>query len=119
MTKRFLLAATILFAAVFYFAPQPEAKAIDPVTMAILAPLAIQAAKILAPYVIRALGHMAKVLVRAGKKDIDVRIRFIANDFVVDIDQSVPWPPLLHLDVPYRQFRHQAMYGQKADNHPK
>jgi len=67
MTKRFLLAATILFSAFFYFAPQPEAKAIDPVTMAILAPLAIQAAKILAPYVIRALGHMAKVLVRAGK----------------------------------------------------
>jgi hypothetical protein len=66
MTKRFLLAATILLSAVFYFGPSTEAEAIDPVTIAILTPVAIQAAKILAPYVIRGLKNMTVVLLRAG-----------------------------------------------------
>ena len=66
MTKRFLLVATILLSAVFYFGPSTEAKAIDPVTLAILTPVAIQAAKIIAPYVIKALKNMTVVLLKAG-----------------------------------------------------
>ena len=66
MTKRFLLVATILLSAVFYFGPSTEAEAIDPVTIAILTPVAIQAAKIIAPYVIKALKNMTVVLLKAG-----------------------------------------------------
>ena len=49
--KKFLplLAALMLFLP----AAAPEARAMDPVTIAILAPLAIKAAKIAAPYVVR------------------------------------------------------------------
>ena len=67
VTKRYLLTVTILLAVCFYFGPQPEVKAIDPVTIAILAPIAIQGAKILAPYVIRGFGHFLKALVNIGK----------------------------------------------------
>ena len=67
MTKRFLLSAVILLSVCFYFGPQPEVRAFDPVTLAILTPLAIQGAKILAPYVMRAMGNMLTVMVRAGK----------------------------------------------------
>ena len=67
VTKRFLLVATILLSAVFYFGPSTEAKAIDPVTIAILTPVAIQAAKIIAPYVIRAVKNMSVVLLKAGE----------------------------------------------------
>lgn len=66
MTKRFLLVATLLLTMVFYFGPSTEAEAIDPVTIAILTPVAIQAAKILAPYVIKAVKNMTVVLLRAG-----------------------------------------------------
>ena len=67
MTRRFLLILTIAFMATFYFAPQPKAQAFDPVTLAILTPLAIQGAKILAPYVIRGLKNMAVVGLRSAK----------------------------------------------------
>ena len=67
MTRRFLLILCIALIATFYFAPQPKAQAFDPVTLAILTPLAIQGAKILAPYVIRGLKNMAVVGLRSGK----------------------------------------------------
>ena len=67
MTRRFLLILTIACMATFYFAPQPKAQAFDPVTLAILTPLAIQGAKILAPYVIRGLKNMAVVGLRSAK----------------------------------------------------
>ena len=67
MTRRFLLILTIALAASFFFAPQPKAEAFDPVTLAILTPLAIQGAKILAPYVIRGLKNMAVVGLRSAK----------------------------------------------------
>ena len=67
MTRRFLLILTIALAATFYFAPQQKAEAFDPVTLAILTPLAIQGAKILAPYVIRGLKNVALVGVRSAK----------------------------------------------------
>ena len=67
MTRRFLLILTIVLIGTFYFAPQPKAEAFDPVTLAILTPLAIQGAKILAPYVIRGLKNVALVGVRSAK----------------------------------------------------
>lgn len=67
LLHRFLLILTVCFAVSLFFQPQPEAKAMDPVTIAILAPIAIQGAKIMMPYVLRGLGNMAKVGLRAGK----------------------------------------------------
>ena len=67
MTRRFLLILTIALICTFYFKPQPKAEAFDPVTLAILTPLAIQGAKILAPYVIRGLKNVAVVGVRSAK----------------------------------------------------
>ena len=67
MRRRFLLILTIALIGAFYFAPQPKAEAFDPVTLAILTPLAIQGAKILAPYVIRGLKNVAIVGIRSSK----------------------------------------------------
>ena len=67
MTRRFLLILTIVLIGTFYFTPQPKAEAFDPVTLAILTPLAIQGAKILAPYVIRGLKNVAVVGLRSAK----------------------------------------------------
>ena len=67
MTRRFLLILTIALIATFYFTPQPKAQAFDPVTLAILTPLAIQGAKILAPYVICGLKNIAVVGLRSAK----------------------------------------------------
>ena len=72
MTRRFLLILTIALAATFFFAPQQKAQAFDPVTLAILTPLAIQGAKILAPYVIRGLKNVALVGIRSAKYFIKV-----------------------------------------------
>ena len=49
--KKLLLLALAL--ALFGPATLPEARAMDPVTIAILAPLALKAAKVAAPYVVR------------------------------------------------------------------
>lgn len=67
MTRRFLLILCIVLIGTFYFSPQPKAEAFDPVTLAILTPLAIQGAKILAPYVIRGLKNVAVVGLRSAK----------------------------------------------------
>ena len=67
MRRRFLLILTIALIGAFYFAPQPKAEAFDPVTLAILTPLAIQGAKILAPYVMRGLKNVAVVGLRSAK----------------------------------------------------
>ena len=67
MTRRFLLILCIALTCTFYFKPQPKAEAFDPVTLAILTPLAIQGAKILAPYVIRGLKNAAVVGLRSAK----------------------------------------------------
>lgn len=66
MLRKQLLALTLLAATLFYLTPQVETQAFEPISMMILAPIAIQAAKIAAPYVIKALGNMAKFMVRAG-----------------------------------------------------
>ena len=72
MTRRFLLILCIVLIGTFYFTPQPKAEAFDPVTLAILTPLAIQGAKILAPYVIRGLKNVAVVGMRSAKYFIKI-----------------------------------------------
>lgn len=69
--KKTLLLMTVLIA-IFMVFPVHTAHAIDPVTIAILAPIAIEAAQIAAPYVLRGLkaggGHMIKM----GKDVIEI-----------------------------------------------
>ena len=52
--------------------PVHQAKAIDPVTIAILAPVALQLANAARPYVIRGLINLGKGLLRVGKDMIEL-----------------------------------------------
>ncbi len=63
----------LLFASLF-FAPAltPRAEAMDPVTIAILTPLAIKGAQIAAPYVIRGLQNGAKHMLTMGEDFIGI-----------------------------------------------
>ena len=65
--KIFLLAMAV-FAA---FAPN-DAEAIDPVTIAILAPIALQAAEAARPYVIRGMINFGKGLLKVGRASLDL-----------------------------------------------
>lgn len=61
MSRRILIA--ILLAGLIsgsFFSSAPEAKAIDPVTIAILTPIAIKGAQIAMPYVLKGLSNMGK-----------------------------------------------------------
>lgn len=51
---------------------QPEAKAIDPVTIAILAPIAIKAAKVMRPYIQRGIISGTKGLIQTGKDTLEI-----------------------------------------------
>ena len=51
---------------------QPEAKAIDPVTIAILAPIAIKAAKVVHPYIQRGIISGTKGLIQTGKDTLEI-----------------------------------------------
>ena len=59
---------TIIFLVgiVYLLFPAPKANSMDPVSMAVLAPVAIEVAKVAMPYVLRYLGGMATVLVDMG-----------------------------------------------------
>ena len=61
--------SVMLFA---FFYPQPEARAMDPVTIAVLAPIAIQVAKTMMPYIVRGLINMSRMGVKAGKELISI-----------------------------------------------
>ena len=65
--KRNVIVFSLIFSIIFgaFLTPAPEAKAIDPVTIAILTPIAIKAAQIAAPYVIRALKNMGVASLKA------------------------------------------------------
>ena len=52
--------------------PAPKAKAIDPVTIAILAPIALKVAEIARPYVIRGLANLGQGLIICGKDVLGV-----------------------------------------------
>jgi hypothetical protein len=71
MKKKFLL-LTIVIGMCFMLFPAPKAKAMDPVTIAILAPIALKAAEIARPYVTRGLINFGKGLLLCGKDLIGV-----------------------------------------------
>ena len=50
LIRRYSIVLTLMVALFAFMAPQPEAKAMDPVTIAILAPIAIQVGKAMMPY---------------------------------------------------------------------
>ena len=52
--------------------PMHQAKAIDPVTIAILAPIALQLANAARPYVIRGLINLGKGVIRVGKDVVEL-----------------------------------------------
>ncbi len=57
----------LLVAFVVTLFPAPEAKAFDPVTLAILAPIAIKVAEKTAPYVYRGVYNAGKCMFKMGK----------------------------------------------------
>lgn len=64
--KGILVFLVVAFSIFIY--PQPEAKAIDPVTIAILTPVAIKVAQVASPYIIRGLINAGKGFLLAGKE---------------------------------------------------
>jgi hypothetical protein len=71
MKKKFLL-LTIILSMTFMLCPFQKAKAIDPVTIAILAPIALKAAQVASPYVLKGLKNFGKGLLLCGKDLIEV-----------------------------------------------
>lgn len=69
--KRTVLLLTVLIIG-FTVMPVHEVKAIDPVTIAILAPIAIKAAQIAAPYVLRGLKSGGMHMVKMGKDVFEI-----------------------------------------------
>jgi len=68
--KKTLLVLVLAVSAFFVFAP--KAKAFDPVTLAILTPVAIKAAQVAYPYVMKGLACGAKHLVTMGKDTLEI-----------------------------------------------
>jgi hypothetical protein len=69
--KKIILPVALLVA-VFIAFPAPEAKAMDPVTIALLTPVAIKVAQTASPYVIRGLINAGKGMIKVGKDMIDI-----------------------------------------------
>ena len=70
MRKFFL--ATFIAAFVAWLCPQPEAKAFEPVTMSLLAPMALEAASKATPYIIKWLTGVGGVMLKMGKDTLEV-----------------------------------------------
>lgn len=70
MISRMLL--VILFTVTLVFAPAPRAEAIDPVTIAILAPVALKVAQRASPYIIRSLQAGGMHMITMGKHLVQV-----------------------------------------------
>ncbi len=70
MRKFFL--ATFLAAFVAWIYPQHEAEAFEPVTMSLLAPMALEAASAATPYIIKWLGGVGRVFFKMGKDMLEV-----------------------------------------------
>ena len=69
MKRTVLIGLAVLTAA---FARPPKAEAIDPITMAILAPIAVKAAEVAKPYVIRAAVNTGSGLFKVGKDVFEI-----------------------------------------------
>ena len=70
--RKYAVIFTISVMLYAFFYPQPEARAMDPVTIAILAPIAIQVAKTMMPYVVRGLINMGRMGLKAGKELVSI-----------------------------------------------
>jgi hypothetical protein len=66
MKKPTFLVLVVIFST-YLFAPQPKARAMEPVTIALLAPIALQVAQKARPYIIKGIQNGAKHLVVMGK----------------------------------------------------
>lgn len=64
---RRIITITLLVAFMMTLFPAPEAQAFDPVTLAILAPIAIKVAEKTAPYIYRGLYNAGKCVFKMGK----------------------------------------------------
>lgn len=69
MKRMALVCITVVMAA---FSCPPKAHAIDPITMAILAPIAVKAAEVAKPYVIRAAVNTGAGLFKVGKDVFEI-----------------------------------------------
>ena len=87
MYKTFLL--TLVLTCSFVMVPQPKAKAfVDPVTAAIVAPIAINAAKAALPYVLKGLARAGGKLIKAG---IEVLHIFRLPLGLLQVTLGAPW----------------------------
>ncbi len=88
--RRFIL--ILLAATMFFTFTAPKAEAIDPVTLAILAPMAIRAAEIARPYVLKGLVNTGQHFLRMGKDMLEILL--------------LPWGILqLTVGLPFGGFR--------------
>lgn len=62
----------LLVIGLYLFLPTPNADAMEPVTMAALAPIALQVAKEASPYLIRGMQHLVLGFVDIGKDVFDI-----------------------------------------------
>jgi hypothetical protein len=69
--RKFLL-VTLLIAVIAWIFPQPEAQAFDPVTLSLLAPVAMEAAKTASPIVLKWLSGVGKVMLKMGKDTLEI-----------------------------------------------
>ena len=70
--RKYAMLFTVMVMMFAFFCPQPKAEAIDPVTIAVLAPIAIQVAKTMMPYVIKGMICMGRVALKAGKELVSI-----------------------------------------------
>ena len=70
--RKYAVIFTVIVMMFAFFYPQPEAKAMDPVTIAILAPIAIQVAKTMMPYILKGMVNMGRMGLKAGKQLVSI-----------------------------------------------
>ena len=70
--RKYAAILTVIVMMFAFFYPQPEARAMDPVTIAILAPIAIQVAKTMMPYVVKGMINMGRMGLKAGKELVSI-----------------------------------------------
>lgn len=96
-SRKSLLIMALLLAVTFYMTPRYEAEAMDPVTIAILAPIAIQVAKVVAPYIFKGLANMGVFMLKAGKPLLET---FLLPCGIFELTLLAPWrwrPGLIHI----------------------
>ncbi len=71
--RRYLLILTLVLIFFAVIAPVHKAEAyVDPVTIAVLTPIAVQTARVVLPYVFRSLAAMGKTALKAGVEVLNI-----------------------------------------------